>query len=168
MNASTKTTENAADTHPLRLVRKGDSVHALTGNPDTDEKPVHIVWARPVTGMGREISILGADKKEVALLKSLDSLDPHSREIAAQELRLRYLAPVIRRVIRTRSHFGSRYWIVETDHGQRQFLIKEPHRSVLWVTPDQLLIRDTLGNRYRIESLRALDDVSRGHIERIV
>jgi hypothetical protein len=152
----------------ITLFRKQDRVHARIGESDGD-LPVNVVWARPISGRGGPVSILDLrKKKEVALLGSLDDLDPASRRVAAEELEIRYLLPRVTRVRRTSAHFGNRYWEVETDRGPRRFLMKDPNKNAVWVTPDHLVVRDTLGNRYEIPSVSALDDASRAHMDRVL
>ena len=151
----------------LRLTRKLDRVYAhFPGNGEP--APVRLVWARPISGKGQEVSVLSEDKKEIAMIRSLDDLDADSRRIAEAELEQRYLVPKITRVIRTMATFGNRYWAVETDRGHQAFLMKDPNKNAIWVTEDRLILRDTIGNRYEIESLRALDDRSRAEIERVI
>jgi hypothetical protein len=72
------------------------------------------------------------------------------------------------KVHRTRTHFGVRYWDVETDRGRRSFAVKDPNRSVVNVTDDWVVVRDTLGNSYEIESLSAMDRRSQALIENVV
>jgi hypothetical protein len=156
-----------AKTNGMKLVRKLDGVFARFGDGKKD-MPVRIVWARPVSGKGRELSILDKDKKEVRMLDSLDCLDPESRQIAREELDKRYLMPKITKVSKTSAHFGNRYWDVETDRGARRFLMKDPNKNVIWVTDDRLIIRDTQGNRYEIESFSALDSRSKFETDKII
>jgi hypothetical protein len=130
-----------------------------------EEVPVKIVWARPVSGRGREVSVVGDDKKELAMVGALAKLDASSRRIATEELDRRYLIPRITRVLRIRATFGNRYWHVQTDRGVRRFLMKDPVKDAVWVTRDRLMIRDTLGNRFEIESLSGLDARSRCEID---
>ena len=124
--------------------------------------------ARHISGKGQEVSIVGEDKKEILMLESLDRLDPESRRVAEEELEKRYLVPKIIRVINTRAHFGNRYWEVETDRGRRRFAMKDPNKNVIWLSGDQLIIRDTLGNRYEIESFSGLDPASRAEAEKVI
>jgi hypothetical protein len=150
----------------LKLIRRGDQVFARRDSGE--DVPVKVVWARPVSGRGREISLLCEEKKELLLAGGLEAFDPESRQIAQEELDRRYLIPRITRVVGTESNFGSRYWFAETDRGAVTFLIKDPNTDVTWLSEDRLVIRDSLGNRYEIESLSALDEVSRGHIDRVL
>jgi hypothetical protein len=151
----------------LVLVRKGDGVYARIAGQGA-EVPVSIVLTRPISARSGPVSIVGPDKKELLLVNGLDQLNSESRGIAQEELDRRYLVPRITRVIRTRSHFGSRYWDVETDRGRRKFVMKDPNKSVTRLGQDRLIIRDTLGNGYEIESLSALDAVSRAEVARVV
>lgn len=151
----------------LTLVRKLDRIFARFADND-EEKPVKLVWVRPISGRGREVSIITQDKKEILMLKSLDELDPDSRKIAEQELAQRYLVPRITRVLKTRVTFGNRYWNVQTDRGPRAFAMKDPHKNVIRVTEDRLILRDTLGNRYEIKSLSNLDGKSQAEVQRVI
>jgi len=150
----------------VKLKRKGDQVLARMAG--RDEVPVRLVWARPISGRGGEVSVLGEGKKELLMLDSLDALDPESRRIAEEELEGSYLIPKITTVLKTEANFGNRYWQVDTDRGRRMFLMKDPNINVTWISEDHLVIRDTLGNRYEIESLSALDEASRAWIDHVV
>lgn len=155
---------SGTDAVPM-LIRREDQVLARR---EGEWVPVTLVWARPVSGRGQEVCILDKEGKELAMVPGLDRLCGDSRRIAAEELEKRYLIPKIHRVPATNAHFGSRYWEVETDCGPRRFLIKDPNASVVWVTSDHIIIKDTMGNRYEIESLAALDDGSRLHVDRVL
>jgi hypothetical protein len=156
-----------AEPREMNLVRRHDRVYARLSGEDR-EVPVKLVWARPVSGKGQEVSVLGTDKKELFLLKSLEGLDPASRRVAEEELDQRYLVPRIRKVLSTYTNFGARYWHVETDRGDLRFVMKDPSKNVTWVTADRMILRDTLGNRYEIESYAGLDARSRSEIDKVI
>jgi hypothetical protein len=151
----------------IKLFRKLDQIFLLTGS-EADAQPVKLVWARPVSGQGQEVSLLDDKKKEVVMLLNLDALEPASRKIAEDELGRRYLMPQIVRVLRTHAHVGTRYWQVETNHGPRHFVIRNPNRDVVWVTTDRVVLRDRLGNRFEIVSLSALDTASRAEVDKVI
>jgi len=155
------------ENNSFKLIRKLDRVH-IRFDDGAEEKPVKLVWARPVSGAGQEISVVDQDKKEVVMIRHLDDLDPESRQIAEEELDQRYLMSRITRVVKTVASFGSRYWDVETTRGRQKFLMKDPSKNVIWVTDDRMVIRDTVGNRYEIESYSALDAKSKVEIERVI
>ena len=151
----------------FRLTRQAGRVLFHPGSDGT-EQPARLVWACPVSRQPGAFAILDEKKKELAFVTDLADLDPASRHIATEELRQRYLMPKIQRVIRTRSQLGTRYWEVATDHGPQHFVIRNPNRDVVWFGDDRLVLRDTLGNRYEIESLAALDSRSREEIDRVI
>ena len=151
----------------LRLERRADKVF-FTGGDIAEPTAVRIVWARPISGRGGEISFLDEQKREVLMLKNLDGVAPASQKIVEEELAKRYMIPRITRVLRTRAIFGIRYWDVETDRGARHFAIKQASKNVFWMTQNYLLLRDTLGCLYEIPDYAALDDRSRAEVQRVV
>jgi hypothetical protein len=156
-----------AEDSQVKLSRR-DGRTFVRVNGETTETPVRVAWARPLTGWGREFVLLDDKKREVAMVECMSRLDGHSREVAASELCERYIMPRIRQVLSTRTHFGVRYWDVLTDLGRRHFAVKDPSRSVLYLTDDRFVVRDTLGNSYAIESYEALDKKSRAFIDNVL
>jgi len=132
------------------------------------EIAVKIVWSRPVSGRGEEVSILTEKGKELEMLPGLNALEEQCAVIATEELEKRYLIPIITQVNKASAHFGNRYMEVETDLGPKTILIKDPNSNVLWFTNDRLMIRDTLGNRFEIEALTGLSDRSQKEIDKII
>jgi len=132
------------------------------------ETPVKVKLARPLTGRNSEISFIDEKKKEVAMVKRLTDLDPDSRKVASEALDLTYLITRITRVDRTRTHFGTRFWEVETDRGARHFAMKDPSHSVSHFDDGRMVLWDTMGNCYEIESFEHLDEHSQKQVEKIV
>ncbi len=151
----------------IRLQRHADRVLLSRGDSD-DWTPVRLVWARPISGRGGEISFLDKNKREVLMLESLDPLDPESRKVAEEELAKRYLVPRITRVIRTMATFGIRYWHVQTDRGERRFALKHASKNTFWLSRDHLVLRDTLGCVYEIRPFSELDQRSRAEVEKVI
>jgi hypothetical protein len=151
----------------IRLLRRGDAILCDAGD-GREPRPVKLVWARPVADRGGPLSVLAADRHEVALLGGLDELDPESRQIAEQELAARYLVPRITRVIKTRAVFGMRYLHVETDRGERRLAFKDATRDAVWITDDHVMLRDTMGCRYEIRPFSGLDPVSLREARRVL
>ncbi len=132
------------------------------------EIAVKIVWSRPVTGRGKELSILDEKGKELETLAGLGVLEEQCAAIATEELEKRYLIPKITQVRKACAHFGNRYLEIETDRGPKTILIRDPNSNVIWFTNDRLMIRDTLGNRFEIVSLTNLSDNSQKEIDKII
>jgi len=154
--------------HPFKLRRNGDQILYFPAGQN-EPVPVRLVWFRPLSHRGGEVSILHArQKKEIAMLRDLDHLDPASRGIVVEELRRRYFLPKITRVVRTSASFGNRYWHVETDCGPKRFLMKSPETNATWLSDDRCLLCDTLGNYYEIQSFQKLDRASQGQAEKVL
>jgi hypothetical protein len=135
------------------------------------EKPVRVVpvWARPISGRGGEISLLDEKKKEVAFFGSIrEAEDAATRAILEEELGERYLIPVIRSIQFIHNASAMRLFDLDTDRGRRKVMIKDPNRDVFSFGEDGMLLRDTLGNRYEIKSVGALDKSSREAAQRLL
>lgn len=151
----------------IKLRKKGDQIFFESGNGD-EPKPVKLVRARPVSFREGFISIQDAANKEIMFLETLDELDPESRKVLEEELAQRYILSRINRVINAQAHFGMRYFHVETDRGERRFALKDASKNAVFITDDYLILRDTLGCRYEIPSMKALDSRSRLEILKIL
>ena len=131
-------------------------------------KPVRLLWARPISGRGQEISILTEKNEEPAFLASLDCLDEESQRIAKEELSSRYLISKIEKVISASSIFGKRVVKAQTNRGVVSFAIKNPNHSIIHLPEDKVVIKCAIGNRYEIPSLSQLDKESKGEIEKVI
>jgi hypothetical protein len=151
----------------IQFVKKQDGVYLRSGDGG-EEKLVRLFWARPISGQGEEIAVVNEKKEEILMIGGLDALEGESRVIVAEELEKRYLIPKVVRVLGAHPRFGSYYGEVITDHGRRRFVMKDPGKNITWITDDHLILRDTLGNRFAIESLKALDLRSRQEMEKIL
>jgi len=150
--------------HKIIFYRKGDSV--MASFKGEDNIPVSVVWLRPVTGLGKEVSVLSGDQ-ELLILESLSELDDLSRKIAEAELEKNYIIPEITRIVYVDVHMGNIYIEVGTDMGDRHFVIKNPFTNIRTVDPDGMIIRDVIGNLFSIQSLSNLDIRSRAELEKV-
>jgi hypothetical protein len=79
-----------------------------------------------------------------------------SRVIVEEELRRRYVLPVVRRVIQMRERFEILECRVETDRGSCQFSIRNLRENVLRPQPNRYILTDVDGNRFDIPDLLRL------------
>ena len=149
------------------LSRKLGKVFLRFENTENDIA-VRIVWPRPFSGEGSEIAFIDEKKKEVALIDNSNLLDPQSRDIALEELSLRYLFSRILKVNSARAMFGTRFWDVETNRGHALFALKDPNRNVVTVSDDHILLRDVQGNVYSIDAMSRLDRLSAMKVEGVL
>jgi len=149
------------------LRQEGDQLFLRREGEDADTA-VKVVWARPITTRGGEISIMTQDQKELFTLPNLEALDPESRKAAEGDLARRYILPRITRVKEATATFGIRYWQVQTDRGERHFAMRHAYKNAVWLTDDHLVLQDTLGCRYEIKPYSALDERSRAEVEKVL
>jgi hypothetical protein len=105
--------------------------------------------------------------EEIGVLEDPARLDPASREVLHRRLARQYFIPVIRRVLGISEYFIDQTWTVETDRGTRQFTI-QGRDSIRFLSDQAFLLIDLDDNRYLIEDRQALDETSRGWVDRFV
>ena len=60
-----------------------------------------------------------------------------------------------------KTEFGSTYWKVLTDRGEKEFITQSLSENAQWLSPTYLLLADVDGNRYEIQNIEVLDERSR-------
>lgn len=139
----------------------------LLNVPDRAEIPVTIAWLRPISGVGKEFTLIG-EHNELEIIENLEMLDSSSRKIAEEELETNYIIPRIKKILKTQVHLGNRYFDVSTDRGSCSFIVKNPFVCIREYGNDGLFIRDTVGNLFVIESVEALDEKSKTELENVL
>lgn len=157
----------------LTFKREGDALFALPKNQENDVEDnwveVKIVYARPVSNRDGQISILNRDSKdEIGWINSLDELHSEQQTIIREELEKRYPVNLIKRIEHSAVNHGHRYLKVMTNRGFRYFNLREPGKNVTWLSDDRLVIRDSMGNRYEVTSIKQLDSDSQAHLDRVL
>jgi len=142
----------------------GDLVLHLHGS---DEPVVGVVLARcfPWALPESYISVRSGDGHEIVLLKTLDELDPISREIVEAELRNKIFNPKILRILEYKHEFGISSITAETDRGRAVFQFRG-RDDVRFLSATRLLFRDADGNTYELPDTRLLDPASQKHLNR--
>ena len=131
-----------------------------------EDEPVKFAYLQPLSAAGQAFSIIC--KEDSVTCYSFGELDPDSAAIAKQELDQYYCAAIILRVYSTDSYFGNRYWDVETDKGRRKLAMKNPYVNVRRIGEQEMVVRDVLGNTFKVPSISNLDESSQQAIERVV
>ncbi|MGK0186516.1 MAG: hypothetical protein ACI9R3_002299 [Verrucomicrobiales bacterium] len=151
------------------LQKRGAEVVLTSSNDETAGIPVHLTYARPLSMRDEGISIIDAESKsELYWIDQLSDLDAQSQTIANAALADRYRISIIESVVDSHVNHGHRYLKVMTDRGERYFNLREPGKNITHFSDDHLVIRDSMGNRYEIPSLSALDPESQERIDRVL
>jgi len=159
--------ENAFGSGRIRVRRiERNRSRQLVVYPERDgEAIVDAKLARcfPWTVPDAFISVLNGDGHEIALLKSLDELDPASREVAEAELRDKIFSPRIKRILECKHEFGISSFTAETDRGRVIFQIRG-RDDIQLLSPTRVLFRDVDGNTYELPDFQQLDPASQKHL----
>ena len=166
--AATPAAASGADSTPPCIDRierdgTGQLLVYLAGReePEVDVRVARCFpWSLPAS----YVSIRNKEGKEIALLKTLDELDPDSRKLVEDELREKIFNPKILRVTEFKREFGVTSIRCDTDRGEVAFQIRS-HEDVRVLTPTRALLRDVDGNTYELADLSALDPASRRHFQ---
>lgn len=152
----------------LRFFRDASGRFRLTIEGDRSYLDVKAVRVFPLTHPERYTAFLSGKDKVIGMLIDTSVLDEASQEVIREDLERRYFTPTIRRVVSLREEYGAIYSVVETDHGEREFVAKGIRDTIEDLGDGELLFADVDGNRFRIEDWRALDVRSRRLLERVV
>ena len=156
------------DVAKLRLFREPSWVLRLTIDVDRSYLKVKVVRAAPLSYPDRYISFLDAKDEEICMVDDLEQLDQQIRSLIDEELDRRYLTATILQVDAVRNEYGTSYWDVETDRGQREFVVQNVSENAQWLGDHRLLIIDVDGNRFEIPRLDELDKKSLGWVEQVI
>ncbi|MBC8141810.1 MAG: DUF1854 domain-containing protein [Armatimonadetes bacterium] len=160
--------ESGTDPRTLRLFYDPPGTVRLSVGDSHSYGTVKLYQSAPLSRPNRYISLQSGKSEEILMVSDLSDLTEESRKIATEELARRYLTARVLRVSEIRTEFGITYWHVDTDKGERDFVIQSMAESCLWLSDDHLLLTDSDGNRFEIVSRTALDAPSRAAIDSIL
>ena len=162
-------------THPehvaqeaIRLFREPPWVLRLTIEGDRSYLKVRVVCAAPLSQPDRYICLLDEKNEVICTVEDPIVLDTASQRVIKEEIEQRYMTAIIKRVDSLKSEFGVSYWEVQTDRGNREFVVRNVSENAQWITDRRLLLLDVDGNRFEISNLEVLDKKSRGLIEMVL
>ena len=156
------------DVKSVRLFREPAWTLRLTIENDRSYTRVKIVRAAPLSHPHKYISLLDIKDEEVCMIPALSDLDEDMQAIVTEELDRRYLTSIVQKVNSVRNEFGTSYWEVSTDRGEREFVVQNVSENAQWLGDHRLLLLDVDGNRFEIVDLNALDKKSAGYVELVL
>jgi hypothetical protein len=119
----------------------------------------------PFSAPGGPVSFCDENGREVYCLAALEDLPADTRKALENDLARRELMPLIRKILDVTPPPEPTTWRVETDRGERQFVLSSDD-DVRRVGTDGALIADEHGLRFLIRDMRSLDSQSRKILER--
>ena len=155
------------DAKRMRVFREA-GVARLTLENDRSWTKVSVARAFPLSDPDHYLGFLDGAGKDVGLLIEPDQLDAESRRIVEEELEKRYFVPVVERVISVREEFGTIYWTVETDRGEKELVARNLRDNIQELSAVRVIITDVDGNRFEFANVETLDPTTQGIIARSV
>ncbi|MBQ9784031.1 MAG: DUF1854 domain-containing protein [Clostridia bacterium] len=111
------------------------------------------------------ISVMNEEQEEIGIIRNVSLFEGNGAELLTDELKRRYYAPVIERIVSVKERYGFSYWKVHTPAGQVSFTLHDTYRSIIHAGQTRLILLDVNGNRFEIPDTSALDRKSHKKIE---
>jgi|SaaInlStandDraft_1057018.scaffolds.fasta_scaffold61696_2 hypothetical protein len=128
------------------------------GPNDMEAKKAKALFARPISGWGEEVSILDHhEQSELLWIESLKELSSDLQQTLKIALEKRYGIFQISKIIQSEVNFGNRIVEVETQQGRRVMNVVSAWKNVINQKDGSVIIRDAVGNRYRIPNPQNMD-----------
>lgn len=128
-------------------------------------KKISFRRAFPFELLWEYISVLDEDEFEIGIIYNIEDV-AEAKEIIVTELSRRYYEPHIAAVISLKERYGFSYWSVKLTDGRTvQFTMQDTFRNIIRAGDDKAIMLDVDGNRFVIESIKALDKRSYKRIE---
>ncbi len=140
--------------------------------PDEEGKPTQREFERvflhrifPFELRESFISVMDKDQAELGIIKDLSVFQGRTNEILRAELERKYFIIKITKILSVKEQYGFSHWEAESGEGKISFTVQDTYRSITRLSDDRIYISDADGNRYEIESVKALDKKSYKKLE---
>ena len=141
-------------------------VTRLTIENDRSWAKVTVARAFPLSDPDHYLGFLDGGGKDIGLLIDPAPMDAESRVVVDEELEKRYFVPVVERVLSVKEEFGTVYWKVETDRGEKEIVARNLRENIMELSSSRLIITDIDNNRFEFPDTNKLDGRSLGIIMR--
>jgi hypothetical protein len=157
------------DAAQVRATRPSGAAHLRVELVD-DQVILHarVKRAFPLSKPREFLSLQTSDNKEVAVLRSMDGLDPETTKLFEAELDRRYFTPVIQRINVLRQEAGMWRFVVETQRGTAEFYVRNWRDNAHEIKLGRWQINSVDGGRFEIENLEALDKQSQSLMDQLL
>ena len=129
---------------------------------------VQVVRAFPLTAPEEDIAIVASDGHELAFVARLDALDAPNQQAVREALAEREFVPVIQRIRSVSTFATPSVWLVETDRGATELVLKVEEDIRRLPGARRLLVTSGSGVVFEIRDRNALDRASQRLLERFL
>lgn len=127
---------------------------------------VAVARAFPLSDPDHYLGFLDGEGKDIGLLHDPSLLDADSWKVVDEELERRYFVPIVERVKSVKEEFGTVYWTVETDRGEKEIIVRNLRDNIQELSGSRVILTDVDGNRFEFPDTSKLDGRSQGIILR--
>ena len=153
------------DAKRIKVFRQA-GVARLTLQDDRSWIKVSVARSFPLSDPDHYLGFLDSAGKDVGLLIDPSLLDLDSRKVVDEELEKRYFVPVVERVLSVKEEYGTVYWKVETDRGEKEIIVRNMRDNLQELSASRVIVTDVDGNRFEFPDIGKLDGKSQGLIMR--
>ncbi len=146
------------DPNTISIKQDGDQIIAtINGEPNPVDR---MARAFPRSNPDQYVSLMNAQGHEIGIIEDPALLDPASRDLLTEKLRILYFIPTIRKIRAVTQRGTGSFWEVDTDDGPREFRILG-RDALNGRNAPSIEITEENGKHYRIENYWELDADSR-------
>lgn len=139
----------------------------FTAADGTVSEGVVPIRAFPISAADEGVSLVSTDGSEVAWFDRVADLPETIRSLVEAELASREFMPEVQRIISVSSFATPSTWLVETDRGPTQLVLKG-EEDIRRLGRTALLIADANGIQFLVRDIQALDRPSRKLLDRFL
>ena len=154
-------------TSTFQLTRDSFGALALTTDDGQLHHGVSPVRAFPIQSPDQGISLVLHDGKEVAWIDNIADLPPAIRALLQEELDGREFMPEIVHIADVSSYATPCTWIVKTDRGATEFVLKD-EGDIRRIGDASLLVADNHGIHFLVRNMFTIDKHSRRILDRFL
>lgn len=154
-------------TSTFQLSRDSFGALALTTDDGQLHHGVSPVRAFPIQSPDHGISLVLHDGKEVAWIDDIADLPPAIRALLQEELDGREFMPEILHIADVSSYATPCTWIVKTDRGDTEFVLKD-EGDIRRIGDASLLVADNHGIHFLVRNMFTIDKHSRRILDRFL
>lgn len=154
----------------IRLFRSpaGDARVRVTVGNERSWYSVQVARAFPFSDPGGYVGLRDDNDGELGLIPDIRKLDNESRAVIEEELHRRYFTPRVLSVTTAVELTGTVTFVVQTDRGERRFIVRNLRDSSFLLGPDRLMLVDVDGNRYEFPNVSTLGQTAYRILSKVI
>ncbi len=156
------------DTKRIRFVRSNIGTLDMVVEGDKTYTGIRLLRTFPISAPDELISVCDSKNKEIGILDRISDLPLEQQELLREELRLRYVIPVIKNIVEIKKGPNAFKWDVGTDRGKKTFYVKERNEQLAFIGKYRILVTDVENCRYDINDWRKLSIKSIRELEKVI